>query len=56
MLFRSNLWRQDKGQQACAAAFVQAVASGGASPIPFDELLEVARVTIDAADQCEGGR
>ena len=53
---KMNLWKQDKGQKACAAAFVQAVASGGASPIPFDELLEVARVTIDAADQCEGGR
>ena len=53
---KMNLWKQDKGQKACAAAFVQAVAAGGASPIPFDELLEVARVTIDAADQCEGGR
>ena len=53
---KMNLWKQDKGQKACAAAFVQAVAAGGASPIPFEELLEVARVTIDAADQCEGGR
>ena len=53
---KMNLWKQDKGQKACASAFVQAVASGGASPIPFEELLEVARVTIDAADQCEGGR
>ena len=53
---KMNLWKQDKGQKACAAAFVQAVAAGGASPIPFEELLEVARITIDAADQCEGGR
>jgi predicted dehydrogenase/threonine dehydrogenase-like Zn-dependent dehydrogenase len=44
-----NLWRQDKGQAACAAAFVRAVASGGASPIPLDELIEVSRVTIDLA-------
>jgi hypothetical protein len=44
-----NLWRQDKGQKACAAAFVQAVETGGAAPIPLDELLEVARVTIEAA-------
>jgi hypothetical protein len=51
-----KLWRQDKGQKACAAAFVQAVGSGGSAPIPFDELLEVARVTIDVAEQCEGGR
>jgi hypothetical protein len=44
-----NLWRQDKGQKACAAAFVRAVESGGPAPIPLDELLEVARVTIEAA-------
>jgi predicted dehydrogenase/threonine dehydrogenase-like Zn-dependent dehydrogenase len=44
-----NLWKQDKGQKACAAAFVRAVESGGAAPIPLDELLEVARVTIEAA-------
>jgi predicted dehydrogenase/threonine dehydrogenase-like Zn-dependent dehydrogenase len=48
--FRSmNLWRQDKGQKACAAAFVQAVKTGAASPVPFEELVEVSRVTIDLA-------
>lgn len=46
---RLNLWRQDKGQDACAAAFVAAVLSGQESPIPLDELLEVARVTIAVA-------
>jgi predicted dehydrogenase/threonine dehydrogenase-like Zn-dependent dehydrogenase len=45
--FRSmNLWRQDKGQAACAAAFVEAVARGGSSPIPLDELIEVGRISI----------
>ena len=44
-----NLWRQDKGQKACAAAFVRAVETGGAAPIPLEELIEVARVTIEAA-------
>jgi len=53
---KMNLWKQDKGQKACAAAFVNAVSSGSASPIPLNELLEVARVTIDAAEACEGGR
>lgn len=46
---KMNLWRQDKGQAACAAAFVHAVRSGGAaaqSPIPLPELLEVSRVSI----------
>mgnify|MGYP001182372283 CR=1 FL=1 len=48
--FRSmNLWRQDKGQGVCAQAFVDAVRSGGAAPIPLDELFEVARVTIEIA-------
>lgn len=45
--FRSmNLWRQDKGQTACAAAFVQAVARGAPSPIPLEELIEVGRYSI----------
>jgi len=43
---RQRLWRQDKGQAACAAAFVAALASGGPAPIPFDEIAEVSRVTI----------
>ena len=45
-----NLWRQDKGQQACAAAFVQALRSGGPAPIPLAEILEVSRVTIEVAE------
>jgi predicted dehydrogenase/NADPH:quinone reductase-like Zn-dependent oxidoreductase len=43
---KMNLWRQDKGQRECAAAFVQALESGAASPIPLEELLEVSRVAI----------
>lgn len=42
-----NLWRQDKGQRACAAAFVQAIKQGSAAPIPLEELLEVGRVSIE---------
>jgi predicted dehydrogenase len=44
-----NLWRQDKGQKACAAAFIKAIAQGGPAPIPFDEIVEVARVSIEVA-------
>jgi len=40
-----NLWRQDKGQSACAAAFLAAV-RGAAAPIPHAEILEVARASI----------
>lgn len=42
-----NLWKQDKGNKACASAFVSAIGQGG-EPIPFDELLEVARVSFEA--------
>ncbi len=46
---KMNLWRQDKGQKACAAAFIKAIAQGGPAPIPFDEIVEVARVSIEVA-------
>jgi predicted dehydrogenase len=48
-------WRQDKGQQACAAAFVAAV-RGGPAPIALDELLEVSRVAILAQAALSAGR
>ncbi len=44
---RMHLWRQDKGQAACAAAFVNALRTGGASPIALAELIEVSRVSIE---------
>jgi predicted dehydrogenase len=44
---RFSLWRQDKGQSACAAAFLDAVRGGGPAPIPFDQLMEVGRVCIE---------
>jgi predicted dehydrogenase len=46
---RFSTWRQDKGQAACVAAFLEAIRQGGPAPIPLDELLEVSRVTIDLA-------
>lgn len=46
---KMNLWRQDKGQEACSAAFLDAVANGKPSPIPAEEIFEVASVTIQAA-------
>jgi predicted dehydrogenase/threonine dehydrogenase-like Zn-dependent dehydrogenase len=47
---RQNLLRQDKGQNACAKAFVDAVAGQAEAPIAPDELFEVARVTIEVAN------
>jgi predicted dehydrogenase/threonine dehydrogenase-like Zn-dependent dehydrogenase len=40
-------WHQDKGQRACAAAFVRVAEAGGPAPIPLDELVEVSRVAIE---------
>jgi predicted dehydrogenase len=44
-----NLWRQDKGQNAAVKAFVDAIRRGGPSPIPFEEIIEVAKVSIELA-------
>jgi predicted dehydrogenase/threonine dehydrogenase-like Zn-dependent dehydrogenase len=46
---KMNLWKQDKGQNACAAAFLQAVEKG-VPAIPAHEIFEVARVTIEVAE------
>src|SRR5262249_19033987 len=46
---RLNLWRQDKGQHACVAAFVEAIGRGKPTPIPYEEIYEVARVSIELA-------
>ena len=46
---KMSLWRQNKGANEMAAAFVQAIRTGAVSPIPFDDLLEVTRTTLKAA-------
>jgi len=43
-------WKQDKGQEACIAAFCDALANGHDCPIPIYEIFEVAEKTIEAAD------
>lgn len=48
---KMNLWRQDKGQSVCVAAFLSAIESGGPAPIPASELFEVASVTLDVVEQ-----
>ncbi len=51
---KMNLWRQDKGQSACAKAFVDAIRQGSEAPIALDDVLEVNRVTIEVASGLEG--
>ena len=43
---RMRRWRQDKGQRACAAAFVAALSAGESAPIAWNELVEVSRASI----------
>ncbi|MGK7874587.1 MAG: bi-domain-containing oxidoreductase [Xenococcaceae cyanobacterium] len=47
---RMNLWRQDKGNNACAAAFISTIQSGKPGLIPWEELIEVTRVSFEIAE------
>jgi hypothetical protein len=57
---RMHLWRQDKGNKAEVAAFMQAVQDAKPSPILLEELIEVTRVSFEimhvARQQCLGER
>ncbi len=48
---KMNLLRQNKGQNACVSAFLACIQKGKQASIPFDELLEAARVSIEIARQ-----
>ena len=42
-----NLWKQDKGQKACASTFINAIRNREPSPIPIEEIFEINRISID---------
>jgi predicted dehydrogenase len=44
-----SLWRHNKGQEACVAAFLDTIKLGKPAPIAFDELIKVSRVSIEIA-------
>ena len=46
-----RLLSQDKGQQACCAAFLRAIESGGPPPIPVSELFEVQRWLLEVVNK-----
>ncbi|CDT93273.1 Alcohol dehydrogenase zinc-binding domain protein [Vibrio coralliirubri] len=48
---KMKLASQDKGQKLCIKSFVESIQKGAPSPIHIDEILEVARVTIDVAER-----
>lgn len=43
-------FRQDKGQIACTAEFIKAIETGSATPIPAEELFEVAEITLQVSE------
>ena len=50
--FRTRrLMTQDKGQDACCAAFLKAIKTGGSPPIPVDEIFEVQRWLLQAVNR-----
>ena len=49
-----RLLGQDKGQKACAVAFVESIRSGLPAPIPYEEIMEVARVSVEVTEQLRG--
>ena len=49
-----KLRRQDKGQSACAAAFIAAIQQGAPAPISAEEIFEVTAATFDAVESLAG--
>ncbi len=47
---KMNLWKQDKGQRQCVAALLDSIEKGGEPTIACEEIFEVTRVSIEAAE------
>jgi len=47
---KMKLFKQDKGQKACVRSFVESIANGKESPIPYNEVMESSRVSIEIAN------
>jgi predicted dehydrogenase len=48
---KMNLWQQNKGQKACAKAFIDSVSKGDKSPIPIEEIFEISKISVELANQ-----
>jgi len=44
---KMKLWRQDKGHMNEIRSFVDAITEGKPSPIPFQEIIEVTKISLD---------
>ncbi|MCW8899120.1 MAG: bi-domain-containing oxidoreductase [Gammaproteobacteria bacterium] len=47
---KMKLFKQDKGQNTCAKAFVDAIKQGKPSPISYNEVMESSRISIEIAE------
>lgn len=47
---KKSLWAQDKGQDVCVDAFLDAIRKGIAAPIPLEQVWEVSKVSVEIAD------
>ena len=48
---KMNSWKQDKGQNTCCKLFLDSIRKGLPAPISNEEIFEVAKVSIDVAEQ-----
>ncbi|OCQ20167.1 dehydrogenase [Pseudoalteromonas luteoviolacea] len=48
---KMNLWKQDKGQNLCSQLFLDSIRDGKSAPIDINEIFEVAKISIDIAEQ-----
>ena len=49
-----RLLNQNKGQKACAKAFIESIEQGKPSPISAAEIFEVSRISVQIAEQLRG--
>jgi predicted dehydrogenase/threonine dehydrogenase-like Zn-dependent dehydrogenase len=47
---KMKLFKQDKGQKACAKAFIESIVNGKEAPISYEEVMESSRVSIEVAN------
>jgi predicted dehydrogenase/threonine dehydrogenase-like Zn-dependent dehydrogenase len=47
---KMKLFKQDKGQKACAKAFIKSIINGKESPISYEEVMESSRISIEVAN------
>ena len=51
---KTQSWRQDKGHAASVKSFLTAIRDGRRVPIPFEDLIEVSRETIEVGEAARG--